>query len=149
MSVARAFAAALEAGDDARALGLWHAARGDVALAFDHEPPFTGALRARGTPLAWPAMLARLRSWEMLDRAYAPTDDAAMRARAERALELLGAPHLLREALFVAVDGAGRAVELARFDEAAWEGLRSRRRIHPPPGHEARVRALLSRLEGA
>ena len=138
------FARALREGDVARARALWQAVTdrlGVIALP-DHEGPlFEGVLVARDEPLSLRRVDALARSWEQLDRAYAPCEDPEVRERLEaRVRELALSTGLVAELgdwhLFVLLGPAGEAEALGRFTGEHWEAL-----IGPPPTDDDRATA--------
>ena len=127
----RPFARALREGHLARARVLWQATTdrlGVLALP-DHEGElFEGVLVPREGPLAPNTVAELARSWERLDRAYAPCEDDALRAEVESAVaELAHATGLTADLgddhLFVVLGPLGEAAAVARFTGEGWRAL--------------------------
>ncbi len=127
----RPFARALREGDLARARILWQATTdrlGLVALP-DHEGElFEGVLVPREEPVSPNTIDELARSWERLDRAYAPCEDEALRARVEAAVADLAnttglTADLGEDHLFVFLGPEGEAAAVARFTGESWRAL--------------------------
>ncbi|MBO6937589.1 MAG: hypothetical protein JJ863_21640 [Deltaproteobacteria bacterium] len=127
----RPFARALREGDLARARVLWQATTdrlGLIALP-DHEGElFEGVLVPREEALAPNTVAELAKSWERLDRAYAPCEDDALRAEVEAAVADLArttglTADLGEDHLFVFLGPLGEAAAVARFTGDAWRTL--------------------------
>ena len=127
----RSFSRALREGDLARARVLWQATTDRLGLVVvpDHEGElFEGVLVPREEALAPNAVNDLAKSWERLDRAYAPCEDDALRAEVEGAVADLArttglTADLGEDHLFIFLGPLGEAAAVARFTGDAWRDL--------------------------
>ena len=144
----RPFARALREGDIALARILWGAitARLGVVPLPDHEGElFEGVLVPRDGAVSPRTVDELARSWERLDRAYAPCEDADLeaevRAIVRELAESSGLTHGLGDDhLFVVLGERGEARAVARFPDEAWAGLFP----HAPVGGDATATAIFA-----
>lgn len=110
---------------------LWKATNDRLGLRVlpDHEGElFEGVLVPREEPVA-PATVDQLaKSWERLDRAYAPCEDDALRMQVEAAVADLAhttglTADLGEDHLFVFLGPSGEAAAVARFTGEHWRRL--------------------------
>jgi len=127
----RPFARALREGDFARARVLWQATTDRLGLLAlpDHEGElFEGVLVPREEALSPNTVGELARSWEQLDRAYAPCEDEDLRERVEAAVADLAqttglTADLGEDHLFVFLGAEGEAAAVARFTGEEWRAL--------------------------
>ncbi len=131
MTPVRPFARALREGDLARARVLWQATTDRLGLVVlpDHEGElFEGVLVPRDEAVSPTTVDELARSWERLDRAYAPCEDDTLRAEVEAAIADLArstglTADLGEDHLFVRLGPGGEAAAVARFTGDAWRTL--------------------------
>ena len=127
----RPFARALQQGDIARARVLWEATTGRLGLLPlpDHDGElFEGVLVPREEPVSPSAAADLARSWERLDRAYAPCEDAELTTEVRDLVRELArttglTADLGEDHLFVVLGSRGEARALARFTGDEWRAL--------------------------
>jgi hypothetical protein len=127
----RPFARALREGHLARARVLWRATTDRLGLLAlpDHEGElFEGVLVPREEAVSPKTVDELARSWERLDRAYAPCEDDALRAQVEAAVVDLArttglTADLGEDHLFVLLGPKGEAAAVARFTGERWREL--------------------------
>lgn len=95
----------------------------------DHEGElFEGVLVPREEAVSPKTVDELARSWERLDRAYAPCEDDALRARVEEAIVDLAqstglSADLGEDHLFILLGPGGEATAVARFTGERWREL--------------------------
>jgi len=110
---------------------LWQATTDRLGLLAlpDHEGElFEGVLVPREEALTPNTVAELAKSWERLDRAYAPCEDEALRAKVEAAVADLArttglTANLGDDHLFVFLGPSGEAAAVARFTGDAWREL--------------------------
>lgn len=127
----RPFARALREGHLARARVLWRATTDRLGLLAlpDHEGElFEGVLVPREQALSPKTVDELARSWEQLDRAYAPCEDDDLRERVEAAIADLArttglTADLGEDHLFIFLGPEGEAAAVARYTGEHWRAL--------------------------